>query len=69
MQPSKTKWVIFQLWVKIKSKINMGISVIENQWVIILYWKQDNKNKEEPLVGKDEIKDVISIKYELLLTL
>lgn len=30
----------------------MGISVIEKQWVIILYWKQDNKNKNEPLVGE-----------------
>lgn len=30
----------------------MGTSVIENQWVIILHRKQDNKNKDEPLVGE-----------------
>lgn len=46
------KWVIFQLRVKIKGRINMGIAVIENQWVIILYWKQDNKNRDETLAGE-----------------
>lgn len=30
----------------------MGTSVIESQWVMILCWKQDNKNKDELLVGE-----------------
>lgn len=47
----------------------MSTSVIENQWVIILHRKQDNKNKDELLVGENKIRDVISIKYQLLLML
>lgn len=47
----------------------MGVSVIEKKWEIIPYWKQDNMNKMSYWWEKDKIQDVISVKYELLLTL
>lgn len=45
----------------------MGIAVIENQWVTILYWKQDNKYRDETLAGEKKkrlkIQSQLNINY------